>query len=77
MVDELPIVCIQKDSETFLIDEKIAFLLLNLIAELLKDNDPIGFIHNKNNMEVIRDFIELVSDQKWESNPAFQKFIKE
>ncbi|MDH2859327.1 hypothetical protein [Bacillus cytotoxicus] len=75
LIDELPVGFIQKDTEDFLINEKIAFLLLNSIAELLKDNDPIGFIRNKNNMEVIRYFIELVSDQKWESNPAFQEFI--
>ncbi|WP_270342431.1 hypothetical protein [Bacillus mobilis] len=75
LIDELPVGFIQKDTEDFLINEKIAFLLLNSIAELLKDNDPIGFIRSKNNMEVIRYFIELVSDQKWESNPAFQEFI--
>ncbi|HDR7806278.1 TPA: hypothetical protein QCY07_004308 [Bacillus cereus] len=75
LIDELPVGFIQKDTEDFLINEKIAFLLLNSIAELLKDNDPIGFIRNKNNMEVIRYFIELVSDQKWESNPDFQEFI--
>lgn len=75
LIDELPVGFIQKDIEDFLINEKIAFLLLNSIAELLKDNDPIGFIRNKNNMEVIRYFIELVSDQKWESNPDFQGFI--
>lgn len=75
LIDELPVGFIQKDTEDFLINEKIAFLLLNSIAELLKDNDPIGFIRNKNNMEVIRYFIELVSDQKWESNPDFQGFI--
>ncbi len=75
LIDELPIGFIQKDTEDFLINEKIAFLLLNSIAELLKDNDPIGFVRNKNNMEVIRYFIELVSDEKWESNSAFQEFI--
>ncbi|MBE5107261.1 hypothetical protein IGI01_18835 [Bacillus thuringiensis] len=75
LIDKLPVGFIQKDTEDFLINEKIAFLLLNSITELLKDNDPIGFISNKNNMEVIRYFIELVSDQKWESNPAFQEFI--
>ncbi|MFA2643345.1 hypothetical protein ABR776_18165 [Bacillus cereus] len=75
LIDELPVGFIQKDTEDFLINEKIAFLLLNSIAELLKGNDPIGFICNKNNMEVIRYFIELVSDQKWESNPDFQEFI--
>lgn len=75
LIDKLPVGFIQKDTEDFLINEKIAFLLLNSIAELLKDNDPIGFIRNKNNMEVIRYFIELVSDQKWESNPDFQEFI--
>ncbi|WP_257146966.1 hypothetical protein [Bacillus cereus] len=75
LIDELPVGFIQKDTEDFLINEKITFLLLNSIAELLKDNDPIGFIRNKNNMEVIRYFIDLVSDQKWESNPAFQEFI--
>lgn len=75
LIDGLPVGFIQKDTEDFLINEKIAFLLLNSIAELLKDNDPIGFIRNKNNMEVIRYFIELVSDEKWESNPAFQEFI--
>ncbi|WP_240514369.1 hypothetical protein [Bacillus cereus] len=75
LIDELPVGFIQKDTEDFLINEKIAFLLLNSIAELLKDNAPIGFIRNKNNMEVIRYFIELVSDQKWESNPDFQEFI--
>ncbi|PGD01170.1 hypothetical protein COM31_19700 [Bacillus toyonensis] len=75
LIDELPVGFIQKDTEDFLINEKIAFLLMNSIAELLKDNDPIGFIRNKNNMEVIRYFIELVSDEKWESNPAFQEFI--
>ncbi|PET25213.1 hypothetical protein CN519_24065 [Bacillus cereus] len=75
LIDELPVGFVQKDTEDFLINEKIAFLLLNSIAELLKDNDPIGFIRNKNNMEVIRYFIELVSDQKWESNPDFQEFI--
>lgn len=75
LIDELPVGFIQKDTEDFLINEKIAFLLLNSIAELLKDNDPIGFIRNKNNMEVIRYFIELVSDQKWDSNPDFQEFI--
>lgn len=75
LIDELPVGFIQKDTEDFLINEKIAFLLLNSIAELLKDNDPIGFIRNKNNMEVIHYFIELVSDQKWESNPDFQEFI--
>lgn len=76
LIDELPVGFIQKDTEDLLINEKIAFLLLNSIAELLKDNDSIGFIRNKNNMEVIRYFIELVSDEKWESNPAFQEFIK-
>ncbi|HDX9690595.1 hypothetical protein CON27_16135 [Bacillus thuringiensis] len=75
LIDELPVGFIQKDTEDFLINEKITFLLLNSIAELLKDNDPIGFIRNKNNMEVISYFIDLVSDQKWESNPAFQEFI--
>ncbi|KMP21986.1 hypothetical protein TU49_08960 [Bacillus cereus] len=75
LIDELPVGFIQKDTEDFLINEKIVFLLLNSIAELLKDNDPIGFIRNKNNMEVIRYFIELVRDQKWESNPDFQEFI--
>lgn len=75
LIDELPVGFIQKDTEDFLINEKIAFLLLNSIAELLKDNDPIGFIRNKNNMEVIYYFIELLSDQKWESNPDFQEFI--
>ncbi|WP_242229293.1 hypothetical protein [Bacillus cereus group sp. BfR-BA-01329] len=75
LIDELPIGFIQKDTEDSLINEKIAFLLLNSIAELLKDNDPIGFVRNKNNMEVIRYFIELVSDEKWESNSAFQEFI--
>ncbi|AOY14824.1 hypothetical protein BGI23_06460 [Bacillus sp. ABP14] len=75
LIDELPVGFIQKDTEDFLINEKITFLLLNSIAELLKDNDPIGFIRNKNNMEVINYFIDLVSDQKWESNPAFQEFI--
>jgi predicted DNA-binding antitoxin AbrB/MazE fold protein len=75
LIDELPVGFIQKDTEDFLINEKIAFLLLNSIAELLKDNDPIGFIRNQNNMEVIHYFIELVSDQKWESNPDFQEFI--
>ncbi|MEH7464038.1 hypothetical protein V7166_18685 [Bacillus thuringiensis] len=75
LIDRLPVGFIQKDTEDFLINEKIAFLLLNSIAELLKDNDPIGFIRNKNNMEVIRYFIELVSDEKWESNPDFQEFI--
>ena len=73
LIDELPVGFIQKDTEDFLVNEKIAFLLLNSIAELLKDNDPIGFIRNKNNMEVIRYFIELVSDQKWESNPECQE----
>ncbi|MED1569615.1 hypothetical protein [Bacillus paramycoides] len=76
LIDELPVGFIQKDTEDFLINEKITFLLLNSIAELLKDNDSIGFLRNKNNMEVIRYFIELVSDEKWESNPAFQGFIK-
>lgn len=75
LIDELPVGFIQKDTEDFLINEKITFLLLNSIAELLKDNDPIGFIRNKNNMEVISYFIDLVSNQKWESNPAFQEFI--
>ncbi|PEF25929.1 hypothetical protein COD10_17870 [Bacillus thuringiensis] len=75
LIDELPVGFIQKDTEDFLINEKIAFLLLNSIAELLKDNDPIGFIRNKNNMEVISYFIDLVSDQKWESSTAFQEFI--
>ncbi|MEW9179330.1 hypothetical protein AB2553_02650 [Bacillus mycoides] len=75
LIDELPVGFIQKDTEDFLINEKITFLLLNSIAELLKDNDPIGFIRNKNNMEVISYFIDLVSDQKWETNPAFQEFI--
>ncbi|WP_257206973.1 hypothetical protein [Bacillus wiedmannii] len=75
LIDELPVGFIQKDTEDFLINEKIAFLLLNSIAELLKDNDPIGFIRNQNNMEVIHYFIELVSDQKWEFNPDFQEFI--
>lgn len=75
LIDELPVGFIQKDTEDFLINEKIVFLLLNSIAELLKDNDPIGFIRNKNNMEVIRYFIELIRDQKWESNPDFQEFI--
>ncbi|WP_242461778.1 hypothetical protein [Bacillus thuringiensis] len=75
LIDKLPVGFIQKDIEDFLINEKIAFLLLNSIAELLKDNDPIGFIRNKDNMEVIRYFIELVSNQKWESNPDFQEFI--
>ncbi|MGG2093121.1 hypothetical protein AB1283_10460 [Bacillus sp. S13(2024)] len=75
LIDELPVGFIQKDTEDFLINEKIAFLLLNSIAELLKDNDSIGFLRNKSNMEVISYFIELASDQKWESNPAFQEFI--
>ncbi|MBE7148112.1 hypothetical protein FUT12_11080 [Bacillus mycoides] len=75
LIDELPVGFIQKDTEDFLINEKITFLLLNSIAELLKDNDPIGFIRNKDNMEVISYFIDLVSDQKWESNPAFQEYI--
>ncbi|WP_252196020.1 hypothetical protein [Bacillus wiedmannii] len=75
LIDELPVGFIQKDTEDFLINEKIAFLLLNSIAELLKDNDPIGFIRNKSNMEVISYFIDLVSDQKWESSTAFQEFI--
>ncbi|MED3325799.1 hypothetical protein P4409_01430 [Bacillus thuringiensis] len=75
LIDELPVGFIQKDTEDCLINEKIAFLLLNSIAELLKDNDPIGFIRNKNNMEVISYFIDLVSDQKWESSKAFQEFI--
>ncbi|WP_422118174.1 hypothetical protein ACORE2_28035 (plasmid) [Bacillus thuringiensis] len=42
---------------------------------MLKDNDFTGFLYNKNNMEVIGYFLELVSDQKWESNQAFQEFI--
>ncbi|PFB29915.1 hypothetical protein CN388_07040 [Bacillus cereus] len=75
LIDELPVGFIQKDTEDFLINEKITFLLLNSIAELLKDNDPVGFLRNKNNMEVISYFIELASDQKWESNPAFQEFV--
>ncbi|WP_257147327.1 hypothetical protein [Bacillus cereus] len=75
LIDELPVGFIQKDTEDFLINEKITFLLLNSIAELLKDNGPIGFIRNKNNMEIISYFIDVVSDQKWESNPAFQEFI--
>ncbi|MFV1017778.1 hypothetical protein JOY40_02695 [Bacillus tropicus] len=75
LIDELPVGFIQKDTEDFLINEKITFLLLNSIAELLKDNDPVGFLCNKNNMEVISYFIELASDQKWESNPAFQEFV--
>ncbi|MBV6678922.1 hypothetical protein KV563_11970 [Bacillus thuringiensis] len=75
LIDELPVGFIQKDTEDFLINEKITFVLLNSIAELLKDNDPIGFIRNKNNMEVISYFIDLVRDQKWESNPVFQEFI--
>lgn len=75
LIDELPVGFIQKDTEDFLINEKIAFLLLNSIADLLKDNDSIGFIRNKNNMEVIRYFIELVSDEKWESKTVFQGFI--
>lgn len=57
----MPVGFIQKDTEDFLINEKITFLLLNSIAELLKDNDSIGFILNKNNMEVISYFIDLVS----------------
>ncbi|QFR28683.1 hypothetical protein GPA05_06420 [Bacillus toyonensis] len=76
LIDELPVGFIQKDTADFLINEKIAFLLLNSIADFLKDNDSIGFIRNKDNMEVIRYFIELVRDEKWESNPAFQEFIK-
>ncbi|WP_257146860.1 hypothetical protein [Bacillus wiedmannii] len=76
LIDELPVGFIQKDTADFLINEKIAFLLLNSIADFLKDNDSIGFIGNKDNMEVIRYFIELVRDEKWESNPAFQEFIK-
>ncbi|PFF76395.1 hypothetical protein CN341_17925 [Bacillus cereus] len=75
LIDELPVGFIQKDTEDFLINEKITFLLLNSIAELLKDNDFTGFLYNKNNMEVIGYFLELVSDQKWESNQAFQEFI--
>ncbi|WP_257207143.1 hypothetical protein [Bacillus thuringiensis] len=42
---------------------------------MLKDNDFTGFLYKKNNMEVIGYFLELVSDQKWESNQAFQEFI--
>lgn len=76
LIDELPVGFIQKDTADFLINEKIAFLLLNSIADFLKDNDSSGFIRNKDNMEVIRYFIELVRDEKWESNPAFQEFIK-
>ncbi|HDR4895661.1 TPA: hypothetical protein QCR41_003840 [Bacillus cereus] len=75
LIDELPVGFIQKDTADFLITEKIAFLLLNSIAELLKDNDFTGFLYNKNNMEVIGYFLELVSDQKWESNQAFQELI--
>ncbi|PGU27185.1 hypothetical protein [Bacillus thuringiensis] len=75
LIDELPVGFIQKDTADFLITEKIAFFLLNSIAELLKDNDFTGFLYNKNNMEVIGYFLELVSDQKWESNQAFQEFI--
>ncbi|QWG55069.1 hypothetical protein EXW50_06540 [Bacillus mycoides] len=75
LIDELPVGFIQKDTADFLINEKIAFLLLNSIAELLKYNDFTGFLNNKNNMEVIGYFLELVSDQKWESNQAFQEFI--
>ncbi|MDA2423156.1 hypothetical protein ACFCVQ_30330 [Bacillus thuringiensis] len=75
LIDELPVGFIQKDTAEFLINEKIAFLLLNSIAELLKDNDSTGFLYNKNNMEVIGYFLELVSDQKWESNQDFQEFI--
>ncbi|HDR8143050.1 TPA: hypothetical protein QC063_003291 [Bacillus cereus] len=62
LIDELPVGFIQKDTADFLITEKIAFLLLNSIAELLKDNDFTGFLYNKNNMEVIGYFLELVSD---------------
>lgn len=64
LIDALPVGFIQKDTEDFLINEKITFLLLNSIAELLKDNDFIGFLRNKNNMEVMSYFIELASEAR-------------
>lgn len=77
LIDSLPVGFIEKDTEDFLIREKIAFLLLDSIGELLKDSG-IGevFGDKKNNIEEISSFLEMASDYKWESSFDFQAFIK-
>lgn len=78
MLDSLPISFIQKDTEDVSIREKIVFLLLNSIGELLNDTG-IGHIQNKNDnyLEEIRFFLEMVNDYKWEADLEFQTFLKQ
>ncbi|EJQ86865.1 hypothetical protein IGW_05340 [Bacillus cereus ISP3191] len=78
MLDSLPISFIQKDTEDVSIREKIVFLLLNSIGELLNDTG-IGHIQNKNDnyLEEIRFFLEMVNDYKWETDLEFQTFLKQ
>lgn len=78
MLDSLPVSFIQKDTEDVSIREKIVFLLLNSIGELLNDTG-IGHIQNKNDnyLEEIRFFLEMVNDYKWETDLEFQTFLKQ
>lgn len=77
MLDSLPIGFIEKDTEDFSIRDKIVYLLLNSIGELLKSTG-IGQVQNAkdNNLEEIRFFLEMVNDYKWESDSEFQAFLK-
>ncbi|MEC2257871.1 hypothetical protein [Bacillus cereus] len=78
MLDSLPIGFIQKDTEDVSIRDKIVFLLLDSIGELLKGTG-IGHIQNKNDnyLEEIRFFLQMVDDYKWETDSEFQAFLKQ
>lgn len=77
MLDSLPIGFIEKDTEDFSIRDKIVYLLLDSIGELLKGTG-IGQVQNAkdNYLEEIRFFLEMVNDYKWESDSEFQAFLK-
>ncbi|PEO23980.1 hypothetical protein [Bacillus toyonensis] len=78
MLDSLPIGFIEKDTEDLSIRDKIVFLLLDSIGELLKGTG-IGQVQNNNDnyLEEIRFFLQMVDDYKWETDSEFQAFLKQ
>ncbi|EJQ21027.1 hypothetical protein [Bacillus cereus] len=77
LLDSLPIGFIEKDTEDFSIRDKIVFLLLDSIGELLKGTG-IGQVQNNNGnyLEEIRFFLQMIDDYKWETDLEFEAFLK-